>query len=188
MLGKYNPDNNLQIRGRVVQTDFSETYKVYENGGTSANILIASYNQQKALNKDKYKYPSDLISVRFYGHVKDEKYPHGGMLERFLSVASTKNTVCIYGHVIPSEYVIDTVDGKKKLMLNTIVCDTFRCDGIRNADSKFTRPEDAYNGLSGLNGKYNDKYSSDDSAQRKDAQKDDCEGSNMFGKYMNNNG
>ena len=41
MLGKYNPDNNLQIRGRVVQTDFSGTYKVYENGGTSANILIA---------------------------------------------------------------------------------------------------------------------------------------------------
>ena len=187
MLGKYNPDNNLQIRGRVVQTDFSGTYKVYENGGTSANILIASYNQQKALNKDKYKYPSDLISVRFYGHVKDEKYPHGGMLERFLAVASTKNTVCIYGHVSPSEYVIDTVNGKKKLILNTIVCDTFRCDGIRNADSKFIRPEYAYDGLSGLNGKYNEKFTSHDSVQRKDEHEADGSGENVFVKYMNNN-
>lgn len=149
---KYNPDNNVQLRGRVLKNDFTDDYKVHDGGITSASIRLSCFNSFKANNREAHKYVTDVVYVRFFGHVKDEEHPNGGLLERFLSVASKKNTICIYGHIVPVTYEYETSSGKRRLILNTIICDTFRCEGLNRSEmkEKFMNVPEEYEGLASI--------------------------------------
>lgn len=147
---KWNPDNTVCIRGRVIKDDFSKNYKVNDQGYTTMTVMIAVFNPYKASNSDKYKYARELVPVQFFGHVKDDKFPKGGLLERFLKFASKKTNICIYGHL--QNYFFKMADGFTRSTLQ-VHADTFRTDGDPHAKEKFF-PEYGEEGLPGLNSKY----------------------------------
>lgn len=147
MLENFNPDNTVVLRGRVAQNDFSKQYRILQNGKTTAQIMFAVQNPRKHI--------AELIPIRLYGHVIDDEYKHGGMLEKFLSVASPKNTICVYCHVSPFDYEYNLRGkGVRKLIVCSLVVDTFRADGNIHDMTKFMETGNEQNGLSGLSQKY----------------------------------
>ena len=155
MLGKFNPDNTVVLRGRVIQNDFSKTYKIFPSGNTTAQILFAVYNPEKDKDRENNKYSTDVIPIRMYGHLIDDVHPHGGILERFLSVASLKNTICVYCHISPYTHEYDEKhNGHKKTIIPSIVVDTFRTEGNVHDANKYTDSYSMKNGLANLHVKY----------------------------------
>lgn len=147
MLENFNPDNTVVLRGRVAQDDFSKQYRVLKDGKTTAQIMFAVHNPKRNV--------ADFIPIRLYGHVIDDEHKHGGMLEKFLSVASVKNTICVYCHVSPFDYEYNMRGkGKRKVIVCSLVVDTFRADGNIHDMEKFMKTGKEQNGLSGLSQKY----------------------------------
>lgn len=144
---EFNPDNTVVLRGRVAQDDFSKTYRILKDGKTTAQIMFAVHNPKKHV--------SDVVPIRLYGHVVDDDHKRGGMLEMFLSVASPKNIICIYGHISPFDYEYNLKGrGKRKMIVCSIVVDTFRSEGNVKDTSKFIEPVTNKNGLASLSTKY----------------------------------
>ncbi len=140
-----NIDNMCIIRGKPTTNDFTNYYRILDDGTTQLSVKLRVVN--KTCNTTDYAY------ILVYGHVKDETskwYKNGGMAERLLKKLSSKCDVTFYCHVSYREYVKKDDTVVKKQLL---VCDTYRTE---SKDSRMQAIMQAMEKKKALEEKYKD--------------------------------
>lgn len=121
-----NPDNVVVIRGKPIRSDFSNYYKVLENGKTHLQLELKVFNPNKAHKYQDRFLSYDIICIQVFGHIKDENHPKGELAERLLTKISKNVYVTCYCHITVKKQLFK---GKK----HTTIFLTL--DGFKTEDS-----------------------------------------------------
>ena len=94
-------ENEVHLLGRGTTKDLTRQYKVLNDYGTSVvNFTIAVSTGQRKDNAQGVKeWDAYFIPCAIFGNADKEKFPKGGMAEKFLKHYSTKKWIYILGYV-----------------------------------------------------------------------------------------
>jgi single-stranded DNA-binding protein len=99
-------ENEVHLLGRGTTKDLTKQYKVLNDYGTSViNFTIAvSTGQRKDNAQGAKEWEAYFIPCAIFGNANKEKFPKGGMAEKFLKHYSTKKWIYLLGYVQARSY------------------------------------------------------------------------------------